>query len=89
MVWRAPFPQRSLPADIELFNKTIVCAYNCIFQYYYFIITSLLCHCYVIIVSLLQMCNNDSIITYYYIGCFYYNSIIAHDYLLLPIITYF
>jgi hypothetical protein len=26
MAWRTPFPRSSIPADIEIFNKTIVCA---------------------------------------------------------------
>ena len=28
MVRRAPFPRRSLPANIELFNEAIVCEYH-------------------------------------------------------------
>ena len=65
--------------------------YTIITHYYNFIITSLLRHYYVIITSLLQkakLCNNDSIITYYYIGYFHYNAIITycyHYYLLLRV----
>ena len=31
MVRRAPFPRRSLPANIELFNEAIVCGWVCIY----------------------------------------------------------
>ena len=30
MVRRAPFPRRSLPANIELFNEAIVCVCVCV-----------------------------------------------------------
>ena len=35
MVRRAPFPRRSLPANIELFNEAIVCVHMPLLPYYY------------------------------------------------------
>ena len=55
-------------------------------------VTSLLRHYYVIITSLLQMvksCNKESIITYYYIGCFHYNAIITYYYHYYLLIGYY
>ena len=57
--------------------------YSLLMVHYYIIITSLLHHYYIIITSLLQMaklCNNEIIITHYYICNFHYYSVITHYY---------
>ena len=56
--------------------------------HYYIIIKSLLHHYYVIVTSLSQMaklCNNESIITYYYIDCFHLMPLLP----IITIVTYF
>ena len=50
-------------------------------HHYYTIITSLFRHYY-------KWRNDESIITYYDIGCSHYSAVITYYYLLLPIITY-